>query len=68
MSSEDAHGVRADHRRAYQGRSLLGVIVVSRDQKQAFSHTDENFAKVIALTLSAAFTVCMENEIFEVTE
>lgn len=40
--------------------------MVSRDQKQTFSHTDENFAKVIGITLSAAFTVCMENEIFEV--
>jgi hypothetical protein len=42
------------------------VLVVSRDQNQSFSHTDQNFAQVIAITLSAAFEVCMENEIHEV--
>lgn len=52
--------------RALQDKRMLGVLVISRDQNQSFSPTDENLAQVIAITLSAAFEVCMENEIYEV--
>ena len=52
--------------RALHDKSAIGVLVVSRDQNQSFSQTDQNFAKVIAVTLSAAFEVCMEIEITEV--
>ena len=40
--------------------------MVSRDQKQSFSHNEENFANIIAATLSAAFEICMEHEISEI--
>jgi GAF domain-containing protein len=52
--------------RALKDKRLLGVLVISRDQSQSFSNIDETFAKVIAITLAAAFEVCMEHEIYEV--
>ena len=52
--------------RALHDNSIIGVLIVSRDQNQSFSNTDQNFAQLIAITLSAAFEVCMENEIHEV--
>jgi len=52
--------------RDLQHNRQLGILVVSRDQKQSFSHNEENFANIIAATLSAAFEICMEHEISEI--